>query len=243
MSGAKTLEFRQEPHAALVPVSERQGLLANPGFGRVFTDHMVVIDYSEDAGWHDARVTPRVPFQIDPACAVLHYAQEIFEGLKAYRTPDGGAQLFRADANARRFANSAKRLAMAELPEDLFLESARAIVAADRDWIPESPDGALYLRPFMIASETFLGVKPSSEYLYVVIASSVGAYFKSGAPAVSLWVSQDYTRAAPGGRAMPSAAATTLPASPRSRRRSATAAIRSSSSMRASASGSRNWAA
>jgi branched-chain amino acid aminotransferase len=174
-------------------------LLENPGFGRVFTDNMVTIRYSDTKGWHDATVTARAPLLLDPATAVLHYAQEIFEGLKAYRLPDGGASLFRADANARRFAESARRLAMAELPEELFLESIRQLVKIDRDWIPEGESGALYLRPFMIASEVFLGVKPSAEYLYMVIASSVGAYFKGGAPSVTLWVSEDYTRAAPGG--------------------------------------------
>jgi branched-chain amino acid aminotransferase len=135
---------------------------------------------------------------MDPASAVLHYAQEIFEGLKAFRTDDGGAVLFRPEQNARRFQQSAKRLAMPELPEDLFVESLEQIIKADRDWIPDG-DGSLYLRPFMIATEVFLGVKPSSEYLYVVIASSVGAYFKNKADAVSVWVSQDYTRAAVGG--------------------------------------------
>lgn len=178
---------------------ERGALLANPGFGKVFTDHMVMIRYSGDKGWHDAKVTARAPIPMDPASAVLHYAQEIFEGMKAYRLPDGGAALFRADANARRFRDSAQRMAMAELPEDLFLESVRALVKADADWIPHVEGGALYLRPFMFASEVFLGVKPASEYLYMVIASPVGAYFKGGAPSISLWVSQDYSRAAPGG--------------------------------------------
>ncbi len=178
---------------------ERSGLLANPGFGKIFTDHMVMIRYSAEKGWHDAKVTARAPIQMDPACAVLHYAQEIFEGMKAYRLPDGDAALFRPDANARRFRESARRMAMAELPEDLFLESVRALVKADADWIPQAEGGALYLRPFMFASEVFLGVKPASEYLYLVIASPVGAYFKGGAPSISLWVSQDYSRAAPGG--------------------------------------------
>ncbi|UAK24291.1 branched-chain amino acid aminotransferase [Sphingomonas nostoxanthinifaciens] len=199
MNAATSLTFDHLPHPGIVPVSERQALLVDPGFGRVFTDHMVTIRYSEAKGWHDAQVQARAPLQMDPAAAVLHYAQEIFEGLKAYRLEDGGAALFRADANARRFRASAERLAMAPLPEDLFVESCRALVRADRAWIPEAEGGALYLRPFMIASEVFLGVKPSSEYLYMVIGSSVGAYFKGGAPAVTLWVSQDYTRAAPGG--------------------------------------------
>jgi branched-chain amino acid aminotransferase len=191
--------FRIEPHAAPVDAGTRAGMLVDPGFGRVFTDHMVVIDYKEGRGWHDARVQARAPIMVDPASSVLHYAQEIFEGMKAYRTGDGGAALFRADANAARFARSAERMAMPPLPEPLFLESVRQLVAADRDWIPGAEGGALYLRPFMFASEVFLGVKPSSEYLYMVIGSAVGAYFKSGTPTVSLWVSADYTRAAPGG--------------------------------------------
>ncbi|MEO5865740.1 MAG: branched-chain amino acid aminotransferase [Sphingomonas sp.] len=191
--------FMVEPHPSMVDVDERARLIADPGFGRVFTDHMAIIRYSEAKGWHDARIAPRAGFQMDAASAVLHYAQEIFEGLKAYRLEDGGAALFRPDANARRFRNSARRMAMAELPEELFLESCRQLVRADREWIPTLEGGSLYLRPFMIASEVFLGVKPSAEYIYAVIASSVGNYFKSGAPAISLWVSEDYTRAAPGG--------------------------------------------
>jgi branched-chain amino acid aminotransferase len=195
----ETLDFSYEPNATPVPVSDRTGRLADPGFGRVFTDHMVTIRYVEGKGWHDARVHARGPIQMDPACAVLHYAQEIFEGMKAYRLDDGSTALFRPEQNARRFRASAERLAMAPLPEELFLRSVRELVKADRDWFPAVEGGSLYLRPFMIASETFLGVKPSSEYLYMVIASAAGAYFKGGAPAVTLWVSRDYSRAAPGG--------------------------------------------
>ena len=191
--------FQQETHASPVPASERAVLLQDPGFGRVFTDHMVTIRYAADKGWHEARLHPRVPLSVDPACAVLHYAQEIFEGLKAYQLEDGGVALFRADRNARRFRDSAERLAMAQLPEELFLEACRQLVRADRDWIPQAEGGALYLRPFMIASGNYLGVKPSDEYLFMVIASSVGAYFKGGAKPVSLWVSRHFTRAAPGG--------------------------------------------
>ena len=191
--------FRFEPHAAPVAANERQERMVDPGFGRVFTDHMAIVRYSEAKGWHDARITARVPLTIDPSTAVLHYAQEIFEGLKAYRTADGSTALFRPDANAQRFRDSARRLAMPELPEQLFIESIERLVATERDWIPSGDDGALYLRPFMIASEVFLGVKPSAEYLYMVIASSVGAYWKGGARPISVWVSRDHTRAAPGG--------------------------------------------
>ncbi len=194
-----TLSFAFNQNPAPVAASDRTASLADPGFGRVHTDHMAIVRYSETRGWYDAQVSARAPLTLDPATAVLHYAQEIFEGLKAYRLVDGGTALFRPDANARRFAASARRLAMPELPEALFVESVRALVRADRDWFPSIDGGSLYLRPFMFASEAFLGVKPSSEYLYLVIASAVGNYFKSGAPAISLWVSQDYTRAAPGG--------------------------------------------
>ncbi|HEX8193937.1 MAG TPA: branched-chain amino acid aminotransferase [Allosphingosinicella sp.] len=191
--------FTFEPSTAPVPAEARALSLADPGFGRVFTDHMALVRYSADRGWHDASVEARRPFVLDPSAAVLHYAQEIFEGLKAYRRPGGRAALFRPDANARRFQESARRMAMPELPADIFLESIRAVVRAERAWIPEGPDGALYLRPFMIASEAFLGVRPAGEYLYAVIASSVGPYFKGGAKPVSVWVTRDYIRAAPGG--------------------------------------------
>ena len=194
-----TPSFAIERNLHPVAPAERARLLADPGFGRVFSDHMVMIRYNDALGWHDAKVMPRGPLSIDPATAVLHYAQEIFEGLKAYRLADGGMALFRPDANARRFRDSARRLAMAELPEELFIESLRQIVRIDKDWFPDIEGGSIYLRPFMFASEVFLGVKPSAEYLYIVLASSAGGYFKSGAPAISLWVSQDHTRAAPGG--------------------------------------------
>lgn len=191
--------FRIEPHASPMCVEDRASAIADPGFGRVFTDHMAVIRYSAQAGWHAPEIVARRPLTIDPACAVLHYAQEIFEGLKAYRLQDGGLALFRPDANAQRFRNSARRLAMPELPDALFVRSLEELVAIDRDWMPDGPEGALYLRPFMIASETFLGVKPANEYLYMVIASAAGSYWKSGLKPISLWVSHDYSRAAPGG--------------------------------------------
>jgi branched-chain amino acid aminotransferase len=193
-----SVKFVRHPHPSPTPADKRAALLANPGFGRVFSDHMVTIRYSEGKGWHDGRIEPRRPIEMDPASAVLHYAQEIFEGLKAYKTADGGAIMFRPRENARRFRDSAERLAMPMLPEQDFLEAIDQLVNIDRDWIPDG-DGSLYIRPFMFANEIFLGVKPSSEYLFIVIASSVGSYFKSGADAVSVWVSPDYTRAAPGG--------------------------------------------
>lgn len=199
MADYTAIEFNRLPHPAPVALAERNAALANPGFGTLFSDHMVSIDYVEGFGWHNASVGPRGPISLDPATAVLHYAQEIFEGLKAYRLADGGTALFRPDANARRFNLSAQRLAMPELPEDAFIGAIRELVAADRDWFPSVEGGSLYLRPFMFASEPFLGVRPAKEYKFLVIASPAGNYFKSGAPAVSIWVSSDYTRAAPGG--------------------------------------------
>ena len=197
MSAEQSLSFSHRPHAAPVAAAERVELLKNPGFGRVFTDHMVTIRWTEGVGWHEAQVRAREPFTLDPASAVLHYAQEIFEGLKAYRTREGVA-LFRPEQNARRFQASAERLAMPILPEAIFLQAIDVLVKIDADWIPGG-EGSLYLRPFMFANEAFLGVRPSSEYLFVVIASPVGAYFKGGKKAVSVWLSDDYTRAATGG--------------------------------------------
>jgi len=194
-----SVDFEIHPNPQPVSDVERAGLLSNPGFGRVFTDHMVTIRYAEGKGWYDARIEPRAPIPMDPATAVLHYAQEIFEGLKAYQTADGGVSMFRPDANAARFRRSAERMAMAPLPDELFLGSLDELVKIDRAWLPTDEGGSLYLRPFMYASEVFLGVKPSAEYLYVVIASPVGSYFKDGVKPVAVWVSEDYTRAAPGG--------------------------------------------
>jgi len=193
------LQFTTKALPAPVSEQERAALLANPGFGTKFSEHMVTIEWNEAHGWHDAVIGPREPISLDPASAVLHYAQEIFEGLKAYRHPDGSLALFRPYANASRFNASARRMAMPEMPEDLFVDSVRRLVEADREWLPPIEGGSLYLRPFMFASEVFLGVRPAKEYKYVVIASPAGNYFKSGSPAVSIWVSEGYTRAAPGG--------------------------------------------
>lgn len=193
------MDFTHIPHPSPTPTERRDALIADPGFGTVFSDHMVVIDYDEaHGGWYQASVGPRQPIMLDPAASVLHYAQEIFEGMKAYRQPDGGMALFRPEANARRFNQSADRLAMPHLAEDLFLEAVRQLLAVDSDWFPAVEGGALYLRPFMIATEAFLGVRPAKQYKFMVIASPAGNYFKSGAKAVSIWIS-DFTRAAPGG--------------------------------------------
>jgi branched-chain amino acid aminotransferase len=193
------IDFTRLPHPAPVPGATRDQAIADPGFGKVFTDHMVTIEWSDARGWHDATLGPRGPLTLDPAAAVLHYAQEIFEGLKAYRLADGGMALFRPDENARRFNASARRMAMPELPEETFVEAVRQLVLADREWFPAVDGGSLYMRPFMFASEAFLGVRPAKQYKFLVICSPAGNYFKAGVPAVSIWVSEDYTRAAPGG--------------------------------------------
>ncbi|MGP2493557.1 branched-chain amino acid aminotransferase [Mesorhizobium sp. PUT5] len=192
-----TSSIKRLPHPSPTSAEARAALMRNPGFGKVFSDHMVTMTWNVERGWHDGAVKARTPFAIDPASAVLHYAQEIFEGMKAYKTKDGIA-LFRPEQNARRLVQSAERMAMPPVPEDLFLEAVEALVRVDADWVPDG-EGSLYLRPFMFASEAFLGVRPATEYIFCVIASPVGAYFKGGFKAVTVWVSDDYTRAAPGG--------------------------------------------
>jgi len=191
--------FAIYPNTQPTPADQRNAILADPGFGTQFTDHMATIQWHVDNGWHDAKITARRPFSLDPACAVLHYAQEIFEGLKAYPAADGTALLFRPDQNAQRFARSAKRLAMPVLPEALFLEAIEAVIRIDRDWIPSGDGASLYLRPFMFANEAFLGVRPAHSYLFCVIASPAGAYFKDGDQAVTIWVETETARAMPGG--------------------------------------------
>ena len=194
----ETIIFSRKPTGKPAAADARAELLKDPGFGRVFTDHMVTIRWTKDRGWHDAQVCAREPISLDPAAAVLHYGQEIFEGLKAYTRSDGSIALFRADQNARRFRISAERMAMPELPEAAFLQAVDELVKIDAAWIPGG-EGSLYLRPFMFATEAFLGVRPSHEYLFLLIASSVGSYFKGGAKAVTVWLSDRYTRAAEGG--------------------------------------------
>ncbi len=195
---AERLTFDIKPNANPMPEADRLKAFENLGFGTLFSDHMAVIRWSVDKGWHSPEVLARGPFAIDPASSVLHYAQEIFEGMKAYRRADGRAVLFRPEENARRFNESARRMAMPELPEADFLDAVEQLVRIDAKWIPQG-EGSLYLRPFMFASETFLGVRPSKEYIFCVIASPVGPYFKGGAKAVKIWVSENYTRAAAGG--------------------------------------------
>jgi branched-chain amino acid aminotransferase len=195
------LSFTIEPRSDALPDDQREALLANPGFGQTFTDHMVLATWTAGQGWHGAKVTAHGPLLLDPSAAVLHYGQEIFEGMKAYRHPDGSVWTFRPEVNAARFARSARRLALPELAETDFIESLRALVATDEKWVPsgEAEETSLYLRPFMFASESFLGVRPAAEVTYCVIASPAGPYFPGGLRPVSIWLSTDYTRAAPGG--------------------------------------------
>lgn len=195
-----SLEFSLQRTDHPTPAEERERILANPSFGKYFTDHMVVIDWDEEQGWHDARVTPYAPLTLDPATSVFHYGQAIFEGIKAYRQPDGAIATFRPDQNAARMQRSAERLQMPPLPEDLFVESLRQLVEIDADWVPAAGgEASLYLRPFMISTENTLGVSPSKSYRYMVIASPAGAYFSGGIRPVSVWLCEDFVRAAPGG--------------------------------------------
>ena len=181
------------------PDADREAALAAPKFGTVFSDHMARVSWSASDGWHDRRVEKYGPLQLDPATAVLHYAQEIFEGLKAYQHADGSVWTFRPGANAERFRRSAHRLALPQLSTEDFVGSIEALVRTDVDWIPTGEETSLYLRPFMYASEAFLGVRPSLEVEYLVIASPVGPYFAGGVKPVSIWVAQDYHRAGAGG--------------------------------------------
>ena len=179
--------------------AERSAILAAPGFGKYFTDHMVKIDWTAETGWADGEALPYGPLALDPATSSLHYGQLIFEGLKAYRQPDGSIATFRPEANAARFARSAERLAMAQLPTEKFIESLQALVELDGQWVPDGPDASLYFRPFMISTEIGLGVRPANAYSYLLIASPAGPYFPRGVQPVSVWLSTEYTRAAPGG--------------------------------------------
>ncbi|WP_214323353.1 branched-chain amino acid aminotransferase [Nonomuraea sediminis] len=200
MTIAQKLSFDVQLSDHARTAAEREQVLANPGFGQHFTDHMVSIDFTEGQGWHDARLHPYGPLSLDPATSVFHYAQELFEGLKAYRQVNGSIVTFRPYANAARFNRSCLRMAMPELPEDAFAESLELLVQADREWVPTTEGHSLYLRPFIIATQVGLGVNyPSKTYTYMVIASPAASYFTGGIKPVSVWLSTEYTRAAPGG--------------------------------------------
>ncbi|MFT4228713.1 MAG: branched-chain amino acid aminotransferase [Microbacterium sp.] len=193
------LEFAVAKNPLARTAAERDALLVDPVFGTAFTDHMVDITWSAGGGWHRPRVQPYGPLSLDPAAAVLHYSQEVFEGIKAYRHADGSIHTFRPDQNGRRLQRSARRLALPELPVEYFVQSLRELVAVDGEWVPAGADQSLYLRPFMFATEAFLGVRPANEVGYYLIASPVGAYFKGGAKPVSIWLSDEYSRAGKGG--------------------------------------------
>lgn len=193
------LEFHRHLNLQSVSQSERDAILADPGFGNYFTDHMVDVCWSEKGGWHRPRIQPYGPIEIDPAASVLHYGQEIFEGLKAYRHADGSIWTFRPESNARRMQKSAARMALPELPVEHFLDSLKALISVDADWVPGVAETSLYLRPFMFAKEAFLGVRPAKKVAFYVIASPAGAYFTGGVAPVSIWLSEKYSRAGKGG--------------------------------------------
>ncbi len=179
-----------------LPEAEREAILDAPVFGTKFTDHQVVVTWEKDKGWHSASVIPYGPIMMDPAAAVLHYGQEIFEGIKAYRHQDGSIWTFRPEMNARRLQKSAHRLALPEVPVEIFVESLRQLIAVDGDWVPQPVnEKTLYIRPFEIAAETFLGVRPAQRAEYRVIASPVGPYFTGGVKPVKIWIALDSARA------------------------------------------------
>jgi len=195
---APALEFSTTYSSNPVPAQRRAEILADPGFGTAFTDHMVTAIWTPD-GWHDAGLRPYAPLSIDPATAVIHYGQSVFEGLKAYRRDDESIWLFRPEANATRMQRSAERMALPQLPAESFIEAIELLVRADAAWVPAGGETSLYVRPFMFASEVFLGVRPAQHVTFCVIASPAGAYFASGVKPVDIWLSSEYTRAAPGG--------------------------------------------
>ena len=169
------------------------------GFGKIFTDHMFIMDYTEGKGWHDPRIEPYHNLSLSPASMVFHYGQEMFEGLKAYRGADGKARLFRPDMNGKRTNDTNKRLCIPELPVEDFVEAVKAVVKVDEDWIPTAPSTSLYIRPFIIATDDFLGVAPSKTYMFIIILSPSGAYYESGLAPVGIWIEDDYVRAVKGG--------------------------------------------
>ena len=169
------------------------------GFGKIFTDHMFVMNYTEGQGWHDARVEPFHNISLSPAAMVYHYGQEMFEGLKAYKGDDGEVYLFRPDMNAKRTNASNERLVIPQLPEEDFVQAVKAVVDVDRDWVPTEPGTSLYIRPFIIATDEFLGVAPSKTYLFMIILAPSGAYYESGLAPVGIWIEDEYVRAVRGG--------------------------------------------
>lgn len=169
------------------------------GFGKKFTDHMFVMNYTEGKGWYDPRIVPYGKIELDPSAMVFHYGQEMFEGMKAYYGVDGKIRLFRPDMNAKRANESNKRLCIPQIPEEDFIQAVSELVKVDADWIPKSEGTSLYIRPFVIATDEFLGVAPSKNYLFIIILSPSGAYYESGLSPVGIWIEDDYVRAVKGG--------------------------------------------
>lgn len=169
------------------------------GFGKYYTDHMFIMDHSEEKGWHNARIVPYQPIPLDPAAMVLHYAMESFEGMKAYRVSDGSIQLFRPEKNAERMQNTNRRMCLPSLPTEDFIQAVKALVRTDADWVPHQVGTSLYIRPFVIATEPHLGVRPSQTHQFIIICSPVGAYYSTGINPVKIFVEDEYTRACPGG--------------------------------------------
>lgn len=168
-------------------------------FGTIFTDHMFFCDYEEGKGWYNPQIVPYQPIHLDPSCMVFHYGQEMFEGLKAYRSAEGKVLLFRPDKNIERANKSERRLCMPEIPEDMFLEGMKQLIRLDESWIPTKEGTSLYVRPFVIATDPFLGVRPSNTYKFMIILSPVGAYYESGINPVKIWIEDDHVRAVKGG--------------------------------------------
>ena len=169
------------------------------GFGKIFTDHMFIMNYTEGKGWHDPRIEPFHNISLSPAAMVYHYGQEMFEGLKAYKGDDGEVYLFRPDMNAKRTNATNDRLVIPQIPEEDFVQAVKAVVDVDRDWVPTDPGTSLYIRPFIIATDEFLGVAPSKTYLFMIILSPSGAYYESGLAPVGIWIEDEYVRAVRGG--------------------------------------------
>lgn len=168
-------------------------------FGTIFTDHMFIMNYEPEKGWHNARIVPYQPVVLDPSAMVFHYGQEMFEGLKAYKTEDGRTLLFRPDKNIERANNTNKRICIPEIKEEDFLQAIQEIVKMDQAWIPTKPGTSLYIRPFIIATDPFLGVRPSNTYQFMIILSPVGAYYPEGLNPVKIWIEDEYVRAVKGG--------------------------------------------
>ena len=168
------------------------------GFGQFFTDHMFMMDYQKEKGWHQARIVPYGPITFDPAAAVFHYGQAMFEGLKAFRGSDGKIRLFRPDMHSQRMAQNAPRLCMPGVPAELFLQAVKTLVSLDRDWVPKEKGSSLYIRPTLVGMEPFLGVREAHKYLFFIILSPSGAYYDEIKP-LDIWVEDHYIRTAPGG--------------------------------------------